>query len=155
MAGTMLVWTALAVAQEPGSKQPSVVMAPVAAVQIHAGATTKVEMAFRVGAGFHVNSNKPHSEFLIPTELKFTVAEPIAVTNVGYPAGQDETFPFSPNEKLSVYSGDFSITTELKASSKAAGTYPVKGELTYQACDKAACYPPKTMPVQFQVVVAK
>src|SRR5262249_33659117 len=139
----------------PGDVKPSVEMAPVGPVKIQAGGATKVDVAFRVGAGFHVNSNKPHSEFLIPTELKLSSPPQVTVSSVKYPAGQDESFPFAPNENLSVYSGDFTVTAELKAPAKAsAGTYPVKGELTYQACDKAACYPPKTMPVQFQVTVA-
>ncbi len=152
--GLLLCWLATAVAQGPGDKQPSVEMAPLGSVRLSAGGSTNVDIAFRVSAGFHINSNKPRSEFLIPTELKLAATPQVAVFKVNYPAGQDETFPFSPGEKLSVYSGDFTITAELKAPSKARpGTYPVKGELTYQACDKAACYPPKTMPVQFQVLI--
>jgi hypothetical protein len=150
----VLLWVALAPAQSPGNNQPSVIMAPVGPVQVHAGASTKIDLAFRVGAGFHINSNKPHSDFLIPTQLKLASPDQISVATVTYPAGTDETFPFSPDEKLSVYSGDFSVTATVKAPAKAAaGSYPVKGELTYQACDKAACYPPKSMPVQFQVTV--
>jgi hypothetical protein len=36
-----------------------------------------------------------------------------------------------------------------------AGKYAVHGELKYQACDNAACYPPKKIPVDFQVKVVK
>ena len=88
--------------------------------------------------------------------LKLNPSEPVTVAEVKYPAGEDMSFAFSPNEKLSVYSGDFSITTVLKAPANAAtGTYPVKGELRFQACDHSACYPPRTIPVQFQVAVVK
>ena len=31
----------------------------------------------------------------------------------------------------------------------------IRGELKYQACDNAACYPPKKLPVQFEVKVIK
>jgi hypothetical protein len=31
----------------------------------------------------------------------------------------------------------------------------IHGQLKYQACDKAACYPPKTVPVKFEIKVAK
>jgi hypothetical protein len=93
---------------------------------------------------------------LIPTALKLTAPEQVTVADVKYPAGQDMTFPFSPDEKLSVYSGDFSISTLLKAPANVpAGTYPVKGELRFQACDHSACYPPRSIPVQFQVTVVK
>ncbi len=154
LSAVLLLWTALAAGQSPANKQPSVIMAPVGAVQVHAGASTNVDLAFRVGSGFHINSNKPHSDFLIPTELKLTGADQVTIVGVKYPAGQDETFPFSPDEKLSVYSGDFSVTATVRAPPKAqAGSYPIQGVLTYQACDKAACYPPKNMPVQFQVTI--
>lgn len=143
----------LAHGQAPGTTRPSVIMAPVSPVQLHPGAPAKVELDFRVGSGFHINSNKPHSELLIPTVLKLDVPQPVAV-ELQYPAGEDQTFPFSPQEKLNVYSGDFAIDAVLKAPAKmAAGTYTVTGELRYQACDRNACYPPRSEPVKFQIVV--
>jgi hypothetical protein len=78
------------------------------------------------------------------------------VTDLKYPAGEEMAFAFSPNEKLSVYSGDFTIDAVFKAPANAvAGSYPVKGELRFQACDHSACYPPRSIPVQFQVTVVK
>jgi len=153
---TVLLGAVLALAQTPGERQPSVIMAPVGNVQLRAGSTADLALDFRIGADFHINSNKPRADYLIPTVLKLNPAEPVAIADVKYPAGEDMTFSFSPNEKLSVYSGDFSISTVLKApASAAAGTYPVKGELRFQACDRSACYPPRSIPVQFQVTVVK
>lgn len=141
-------------AQMPGRVQPSVEMAPVANVQLRPGATAKVELDFRVGSDFHINSNKPKSPLLIPTALKLTAPDGLQIVSLHYPPGEDQSFPFSPNEKLSVYTGDFAIDAALKALPKAkAGTYNVTGELHYQACDRSACYPPKTQPVQFKVTV--
>ncbi len=146
----------LAWAQEPGYKQPSVVMAPVESVQLRAGGSFNLALDFRIGTDFHINSNKPRADYLIPTVLKLNPSEPVVVADVKYPAGEDMTFAFSPNEKLSVYSGDFTINTVLKAPANAApGTYPVKGELRFQACDRSACYPPRSISVQFQVTVVK
>jgi hypothetical protein len=143
-------------AQSPGETVPSVVMAPVGKVQVHAGASTEVNLDFRIGSEFHINSHTPKSELLIPTVLKLTTPNQLTVADVKYPAGQDVSFPFSPDEKLSVYSGDFSIDTVIKApANAAAGTYPVTGTLRFQACDHSACYPPKSIPVQFQVTVVK
>lgn len=147
---------AFAFAQAPGDRQPSVIMAPVENVQLRAGVTANLALDFRIGTDFHINSNKPRADYLIPTMLKLNPSEPVAIAEVKYPAGEDMTFAFSPNEKLSVYSGDFSINAVLKApASAAAGTYPVKGELRFQACDRSACYPPKSIPVQFQVTVVR
>ncbi len=131
-------------------------MAPVGNVQVRAGASQNVTLDFRIGSEFHINSHTPKSELLIPTVLKLNAPDPVMVADVKYPPGQDVTFPFSPDEKLSVYSGDFSIDTVFKAPANASvGTYPVTGTLRFQACDHSACYPPKTIPVQFQVTVVK
>jgi hypothetical protein len=141
-------------AQSPGTVQPSVVMAPVRDVQLRAGAAGKVELDFRVGASFHINSNKPKSPLLIPTSLKLVAPEGVQIVGLQYPQGEDQSFPFAPDEKLSVYSGDFAIDASVKALANASpGTRVITGELHYQACDRNACYPPKTQPVRFTVVV--
>jgi hypothetical protein len=143
-----------ALAQEPGTKVPSVELASVGKVQVKAGGTATVQLDFRVGSEFHINSNKPKSELLIPTVLKLSPTAPVAVTSVKYPDGQDMSFPFSPTEKLSVYSGDFSITAVIKAPANATGgDFPVSGSLRFQACDRSACYPPRSIPVNFKVSV--
>jgi len=140
-----------AVAQTFGDKPP-VAMAPVGSVQVRAGASKDVTLDFRIGAEFHINSHTPKSPLLIPTVLRLTVPAQVIVADVKYPAGQDVSFAFSPDEKLSVYSGDFSIDAVLKTPANVpAGTYPVTGELRFQACDHSACYPPRAIPVQFQV----
>lgn len=148
------VLVGLAFSQEPGERIPSVTMAPVGKAQVKAGSTANVELDFRINNEFHVNSNHPRSELLIPTALKLTAGQPISVVALKYPPGQDMSFPFAPEEKLSVYSGDFAITAVLKAPSNAAiGDYPVTGELRFQACDRSACYSPRSIPVKFKVVV--
>jgi len=142
-------------AQNAGDK-PFVIMAPVGNVKVRAGATKDVPMDFRIGSEFHINSHTPKSPLLIPTALKLNPPPQVTVADVKYPAGEDQSFPFSPDEKLNVYSGDFSIDALLKVPANTpAGAYPVKGELRFQACDRSACYPPHSLPVQFQVTVLK
>jgi len=154
LASALLVLASSLSAQSPGSVQPTVVMAPVGEVKLQPGKTVKVELDFRIPANFHINSNKPKSPLLIPTSLKLDAAKPLEIAAIQYPPGEDQSFPFSPNEKLSVYSGDFEIVTLLKAPPSAKGSrYHVSGELYYQACDRNACYPPKKLPVEFDVGV--
>jgi len=157
LAAILLAPAGLLPAQAPGEKQPTVIMAPVGNVEVHPGRSTDLELDFRIGTEFHINSNKPRADYLIPTVLKLTPAPPITLGDVKYPPGEDMSFAFAPNEKLSVYSGDFAINALLKCAPRATpGTYPLKGELRFQACDHSACYPPRSIPVQFQVtVVAK
>jgi hypothetical protein len=140
----------------PGRKVPSVSMAPVPVTDVTRGKATTVDLHFRVGGGFHVNSNTPKSEFLIPTTLKLEAPTDIVLGKVTYPAGQDMSFPFAPDEKLSVYTGDFAVSVSVRPLAHVLpGKYVFRGNLKYQACDNAACYPPKQLPVEFEVKVVK
>ena len=139
-----------------GGKAPSVSFAPVSVVTAPRAAQTMVDLNFRVASGFHINSNTPKSEFLIPTNLKMDLPTDIILGKIQYPAGKDLVFPFSPDEKLNVYSGDFTIAVAVHPlHAVVPGKYVMHGVLRYQACDNSACYPPKTVRVEFDVKVVK
>ena len=73
------------------------------------GKGSSVDLQFRIGSGFHVNSNTPTQEYLIPTSLKLNAPTDIVVGRITYPPGEEMAFAFAPDEKLSVYSGAFTI----------------------------------------------
>ncbi len=50
----------------PGKKAPSVTMQTPATATVTRGKVGSTELQFRVGAGFHINSNKPSADYLIP-----------------------------------------------------------------------------------------
>jgi hypothetical protein len=154
----VLALAALNLAQDDmlGSKKPSVTLLPAGLVSIPGGTPGHAHLRFRISSGFHINSNTPKSEFLIPTVLKLNAPTDIVIGKITYPAGQDMSFPFAPNEKLSVYSGEFTVAVLVRPLHNVIpGKYMFRGQLRYQACDNAACYPPKNLPVQFEVKVAK
>jgi hypothetical protein len=133
-----------------------VTTAPIAPVKVAAGKSATVDLPFRVTRGYHINSNKPNSELLIATALKVSPPTNIEIAKLAYPSGQDRSFPFSPAEKLNVYTGDFAVTGLVRAARNTPpGTYRVRGMLKYQACDDRACYPPGQLPVTFDVKVTK
>lgn len=137
-------------------KAPIVTAMPAEPVAVAPGRSVRVELRFRVSPGYHINSSKPRSEFLIPTRLKLSPPAGLTPGAVVYPEGTDLTFTFSPKEKLNVYAGDFVVRAELRApGSAAAGSYKVPGELRYQACNDRACFPPAKLPVEFEVTVRK
>lgn len=149
--------TALLPAQDaPVRKTPSVTLSPPGVTSVTRGKANTVELQFHVSSGFHINSNKPSAEYLIPTVLKIDAPTDIVLGGITYPAGQEMSFDFAPNEKLSVYSGTFELAASVRPlASVLPGKYAFRGELKYQACDNAACYPPKKLPVQFEVKVVK
>ncbi len=110
-----------------------------------AGKPGVLELQFRVADGFHVNSHTPKSELLIATSLTMEPASGVSAGKLEYPKGMAYSFPLQPEETLDVYSGAFTVLLPVEAK---AGEHTLTGVLRYQACDRAACYPPKSLPVQ-------
>ena len=100
--------------------------------------------------GYHVNSNSPADEFLIPLKLTWA-KEPLETEQVTYPKPQFEKFAFSPNP-VSIFSGTFEIATRFKAPSTASpGLGMMTGKLRFQACNNKECLPPRTIDVRFSI----
>jgi hypothetical protein len=157
LTGVILLLSYWATGQEDfGPKGPVVKVQPVPLVAAVQGQPVTVSLAFNVAGGFHINSNHPKSEFLIPTALKIEPATDIVIGKTTYPDGQDMSFAFAPDEKLNVYTGDFKIDLSVHPLHfMEPGKYAIHGSLKYQACDNTACYPPKTLPVTFDVKVGQ
>ncbi|MBV9072155.1 MAG: disulfide bond formation protein DsbC [Acidobacteria bacterium] len=151
----LLIATIGFAADEPKLAHVYVTFEGSSAATIVPGRPTAVDLHFKVKDGFHVNSNKPKSELLIPTVLKLDLPTDLAAGGIVYPVGKDVSFPFDPSEKLNVYTGDFTVKAKLAAAHAAsAGNFTVHGSLRYQACSDNACYPPRDAPVQFDVHVS-
>lgn len=132
--------------------QEKVTVDPVSDLRVKLGQSVPVHFTIHIKPGFHVNSHQPISPELIPTEMKFSPPEDLVIAKVKYPAGELMSFPFDPTNKLSVYSGDFTVRAVVLPQPQAGvGRYTVHGELRYQACDNSSCYPPKRLPVSFNV----
>lgn len=137
-------------AQTPGefdapAKPKSYISYAAEAQSVSAGKRSVLELHFRVAPGYHVNSHTPKSELLIPTALTLDGAAGVSAGKVEYPAGTEYSFASDPGEKLDVYTGAFNVKVPVEAK---AGEHTLTGVLRYQACDKAACYPPRSLPVQ-------
>jgi thiol:disulfide interchange protein len=147
---------ASAAAQEAPTMKAVVSMAPAPVVTVTQGTAGRVPLSFRVARGYHINSNKPKSEFLIPTALKIGATTDIVIGGTTYPDGRDMSFAFAPDEKLNVYTGDFEVDVSVRPlRSVQPGKYVMRGTLKYQACDNASCYPPQKLPVSFEVRIGK
>jgi len=118
-------------------------------VTLTAGKPSAIEMHFRVSEGLHVNSHTPSQDYLIPTTLSFPDSSGVRLESATYPDGEEYTLPVDPTTKLSVYSGEFTIHASLVAQ---RGNHLVEARLHYQACDKEACFPPKTITVPIDVI---
>lgn len=118
-------------------------------VTVPAGKANPVELHFRVAPGLHVNSHTPSEDYLIPTTILIPEASGVRLAEATYPQGTDFTLPLDPQTKLSVYTGEFTILARIVATS---GNHLVEAKLHFQACDKNACMPPKTITVPIDVI---
>jgi Disulphide bond corrector protein DsbC len=118
-------------------------------VTLEAGKPQTVEMHFRINEGLHINSHVPRQKSLIRTELIEAEPAGVKIAAVDFPEGVDYAFPADPTQKLSVYNGEFVLKMHLTA---ARGDHLLEGGLRYQACDTNTCFPPRTLPVEIDVV---
>ena len=113
-----------------------------------ADSALKVELR----GGYHVNSNTPADDYLIPLKLTWNPGSVVATGTV-FPKPEMHKYSFSQSP-LSVYTGDFEIVTHFKAAANAAaGPSTMTGKLRYQACNDHMCLPPKTLDVKLDVEV--
>jgi hypothetical protein len=132
-----------------GPKNPAVTYLFPEQITIAADKPSPVDLHFKIGPGLHVNSHSPHTEDLIPTTFDLPEASGVRLAKAVFPPGTDFAFAIDPKEKLSVYTGEFILHTELLA---AKGDHLVQATLRYQACTNDTCMPPHTIPVAIDVI---
>jgi hypothetical protein len=118
-------------------------------VDVTPGKAQVVELRFRVEPGYHINSHVPKDELLIPTALKLNAENGVKVLDEQYPTGTPFRLDIGAGDTLDVYQGEFRVAIRMVVPKGAAD---LVGSLRYQACDHAACFPPRTLPVKVAVV---
>ncbi len=122
-------------------------------VVLRRGATQAVEFTVQVRNGYHVNSNKPDDEYLIPLRFTFGSDSPVQVSDVEYPKPTLEKLAFS-TKPVSVFQGDIKTRATVKAGANVpAGATVLNGKLRYQACNDRMCLPPRTLDVKVPVEI--
>ncbi len=123
---------------------------------VHAGGELKIALEVELQEHFHVHSDKPLDEFLIPTRLQIEPTAGFSVGEIVYPKPILIDAGFS-DEKLAVFEEKFALGARIVVdASVAPGEYTVPASLRYQACDDEKCLPPKTIqvPLTLKVVAA-
>ena len=132
---------------QPANEAPTinsvdVVKAQPQEVTIAAGESGEAVVKLQITDGYHVNANPPSFSYLIPTELKLTPADGIAVEFVTYPDALTKKFSFS-EKPLAVYEGETTLKARLKADKTTKpGTHNLSAKLRVQSCDDKVCYAP-------------
>lgn len=107
------------------------------------GGTARGSVVLNIPGGLHVNSNRPDSEYAIPTSVRLSV-NGARVSGVRYPRGRNRKFQFS-SVPINVYEGRvvFPFTVTVPKGFR-GNMLHVTATVRYQACTDEVCYPPKT-----------
>ncbi|MFQ5527440.1 MAG: DUF255 domain-containing protein [Thermoanaerobaculia bacterium] len=109
------------------------------------GGTGALEVVLRIADGWHVNSDRPLQDELIPTRLVANGSD-WTLSDVTYPAARRVTLGFQ-DEPLAVLDGVVPIRAALEHGT---GDPPsiVRLELTIQACDDRRCLRPEDLSLE-------
>jgi hypothetical protein len=119
-------------------------------LSVKRGASVTQALKVSIMPGFHVNSDKPKDEFLIPLKLTW---EPGALDfkTVSYPHPEEIQVG---KDLLSVFTGEVELQTHFVVRDDApVGQTFVNGKLRYQACNNLMCFKPATVDVRLPVSI--
>lgn len=131
-------------------QQHRVSVLPPTQLVAHPGSLVSEQTRVSVEPGFHVNSDKPADEYVIP--LKLTWADgSLRPQSITYP--KPEAIKVG-TETLTVFTGDFTIETRFSVLPHAQpGASTLTGKLRYQACNNQMCLRPATVDVRVPVLI--
>ena len=111
----------------------------------HAGTSIRGAISVQLEQGYHINSNSPLDESLIPTALNLDTPQGIRPVGLVYP----EAVLFEQTglvEPLEVFEEEFTIGFTLAISKDLpVDEYIIPVTLRYQACDETMCYMPSSL----------
>jgi thiol:disulfide interchange protein len=117
------------------------------------GSTARIAALVSIEHGWHVHSNKPTLDYLIPTVLDLQLPAGWPEERIQYPPAEMQTFAFA-EAPLAVYDDDVVILSEVQIPKGTPdGTVAVHASLRYQACDDSQCLPPVTTRAEVQLTV--
>jgi len=140
--------------QTPSAKD---VVAPTAFASydpVARGMAFRVAVVLKIRPGFHVNAREVTFDYLIPTDLRADALAGFKLDNVIYPKGTLQTFFFSKDKKLNVYTDTVILRLPLTVLPDAPlGPHHLAMKLRYQACSTEICLPPVTKDVDATLTV--
>jgi len=102
----------------------------------------KIAVEADVEETWHINSNNPKDEFLIPTTVMIDDTINFNLLKIAYPEAHDIKLGFS-DTPLSVWEGKVFFGGLVKAADKLSpGKYPLVVSVEYQACNNESCLAP-------------
>ncbi len=119
-----------------------------------AGTTARGALLVTIPDTWHVQSDKPADEFLIPTGLTVTPPPGVTVREIVYPRPVTIEAELISDVPLSVFENEFAIGVSLDVGAGVApGKHPLHLSLRYQACDDKVCLMPTAVEIDGELSV--
>lgn len=112
--------------------------------KIRPGRSLAFELVFDLKDGWHVNSNRPNSDYMIPSRLRLEAEDSFSLESLQYPEPETYEFDFA-DEPVSAFDDGFSVTGVIRTPREIEpGSYELVFEFDYQACKSGVCLKPET-----------
>jgi hypothetical protein len=146
--------TSAAASSPPAPEQPPVTLTTgkTEPLRLNPGTAGEAVFVLRIAPAYHVNSQKPTDEYLIPTTAAITSDLPAAVGPVTYPA--PSSWQAMNGEALSVYQSEARFIVPITVTADAVpGSYHLTLTIRYQPCSDNACLAPQEQTASSTVII--
>jgi thioredoxin:protein disulfide reductase len=110
--------------------------------KVISGTEFKLAVKVNIDPQWHINSNKPYEDYLIPSILAIDTTAGFRLSKIKYPNAEDRKLAFS-DKPLSVYEKDIYIGgLVMSPANIKPGTYKLAVTFDYQSCNDKTCLPP-------------
>lgn len=118
------------------------------------GDTFELTLELTVAPGYHINSQKPEDELLVPTSVELKKDPALELKEVIFSEAKKKKFKFS-DKPLSVYEGQVKVKLKIELAEGVCGSsLEIEGKVRYQACDQEACLRPSSVPFKATIKLA-
>ena len=118
------------------------------------GTEFKIGVRVNIDPQWHINSNKPYEDYLIPSVLSIDTSMGFRLFKIKYPNSEDRKLAFS-DKPLSVFEKEFYIGALVMSPAKLKpGTYKLAVTFDYQSCNDKTCLPPNSVSDTLTIEVA-
>ncbi len=150
---TFFVGNSIICAQIGGNKQVTHIKSYQSFDKVYPGTEFSIAVKVNVDSGWHINSDKPKEDYLIPSQLSIDTSL-FKLVKVVYPVPHDLKLEIS-DIPLSVWESEVYVGALVKAPKNIEpGKYRLVVNIDYQACNNMTCMPPNTVKDTLEIEIA-
>lgn len=113
--------------------------------KVNAGGQFKIAVKINIKDSWHINSDKPKEDYLIPSQVNIQIQEGFRLEKTNYPPAEEIKLGFS-DTPLSVWQGEILIGSLFSVDKNISeGSYKLIINFDYQACNDMTCLPPSSV----------